>query len=214
MLICPRELICPRRHRKIVCEKFSLEFHITIAIQKYLGSHPPLQDHRSKGHRSKDRRSKDRRSKDHRSKERRSKDHRSKTTGTKTTKEIEAMPMQEGDEFVSFKAFKAAMQDWAMAGVQKFNLRYKKSDSSRNVVVCAHDDCPFRISATFSSTRQCVVVVSIGEEHNCVGAGQISHSPSSQQTWLQRILPAALPSTSLQLLGQLLMLLSFITMLQ
>ena len=102
------------------------------------------------------------------------------------------MPMQEGDEFVSFKAFKAAMQDWAMAGAHKFNLRYKKSDSSRNVVVCAHDDCPFRISATFSSTRQCVVVVSIGEEHNCVGAGQISHGPSSQQTWLQRILPATL----------------------
>ena len=35
-------------------------------------------------------------------------------------------------------------------------------------------------------------MVSIGEEHNCVGAGQISHSPSSQQSWLQRILPAAL----------------------
>jgi hypothetical protein len=102
------------------------------------------------------------------------------------------MPMQEGDEFVDFKAFKAAMQDWAMTGVHKFNFRYKKSDSSRNVVVCAHDNCPFRISATYSSTRQCVVVVSIGEEHNCIGAGQISHGPSSQQTWLQRILPTTL----------------------
>ena len=81
------------------------------------------------------------------------------------------MPMQEGDEFVNSKASKAAMQDWAMAGAHKINLRYKKSDSSRNVVVCAHDNCPFRTSATFSSTRQCVVVVSIGEEHNCAGAG-------------------------------------------
>ena len=90
------------------------------------------------------------------------------------------MPMQEGDEFVNFKAFKAAMQDWTMAGARKFNFRYK-SDSSRNVVVCAHDNCPFRISATYSSTRQCVVVVPIGKEHNCIGAGQISHGPSSQQ---------------------------------
>ena len=102
------------------------------------------------------------------------------------------MLMQEGDEFVDFKAFKAAMQDWAMTGVPKFNFRYKKSDSSRNVVVCAHDNCPFRISATYSSTRQCVVVVSIGEEHNCISAVQISHGPSSQPTWLQRILPTTL----------------------
>ena len=87
--------------------------------------------------------------------------------------------MQEGDEFVNFKAFKAAMQDWTMAGARKFNFRYK-SDSSRNVVVCAHDNCPFRISATYS-TRQCVVVVPIGKEHNCIGAGQIIHGPSSQQ---------------------------------
>ena len=49
------------------------------------------------------------------------------------------MPMQEGDEFVNFKAFKAAMQNGAMAGAHKFDLRYKKSDSSCNVVICAHD---------------------------------------------------------------------------
>ena len=64
------------------------------------------------------------------------------------------MPMQEGDQFVDFKAFKAAMQDWAMTGAHKFNFCYKKSDSLRNVV-CADDNCPFRISATYSSTRQC-----------------------------------------------------------
>ena len=34
------------------------------------------------------------------------------------------MPMQE-DEFVNFKDFKAAMQDWEMAGAHKFNFRYK-----------------------------------------------------------------------------------------
>ena len=83
------------------------------------------------------------------------------------------------------------MQDWAMAGVHKFNFRHEKSDSSRNAVY-AHDNCLFRISATYSSTSQCVVMVSVGEEHNCIGTGQISHGPSSQQTWLQRILPTTL----------------------
>ena len=102
------------------------------------------------------------------------------------------MPVQEGDQFVDFKAFKAAMQDWSTTGAHKFNFRYKKSNSLRNIVVCAHDDCPFRVSAIYSSTRQCVVVVSIGGKHNCIGAGQIGCGPSSQQTWLQRILPTSL----------------------
>ena len=44
------------------------------------------------------------------------------------------MPMQEGDQFVDFKAFKAAMQDWSVAGAYKFNFRYKKSDALRNIV--------------------------------------------------------------------------------
>lgn len=98
------------------------------------------------------------------------------------------MLMQEGDQVVDSKAFRAATQDWSMARAHKFNFRYKKSDSSRNVV-CTYDSCPFRSSATYSTTRQCVGVVSIGGEHNCIGAGRISHSPSSLQTWLQRLLP-------------------------
>ena len=73
------------------------------------------------------------------------------------------MLMQEGDQFVDFKAFKAAMQDWSVAGAHKFNFRYKNSDSLRNIVVCAHDDCPFRVRATHIPTRQCVVVASVGE---------------------------------------------------
>ena len=57
---------------------------------------------------------------------RRSKDHAApKTIAPKTTDEINTVPMQEGDQFVDFKAFKAAMQDWAMGGVHKFNFRYK-----------------------------------------------------------------------------------------
>ena len=54
-----------------------------------------------------------------------------------------------------------------------------------------HYNYPFRISAAYSTTRQCVEVVSIGGEHNCIGAGQIGHGPS-QQTRLQRCLPMTL----------------------
>ena len=102
------------------------------------------------------------------------------------------MPMHEGDQFVDFKAFKAAMQNWSVAGAHKINFRYKKLDSWRKIVACAHDDCPFRVRATYIPTRQCVVVASVGGEHNCIGAGQIGYSPSSQQTWLRHILPTAL----------------------
>ena len=38
------------------------------------------------------------------------------------------MPMQEGDQFVNFKDFKAAMQDWPMAGAHKSNFRYYDCD--------------------------------------------------------------------------------------
>ena len=46
------------------------------------------------------------------------------------------------------------------------------------------------------TTRQCVV----GGVHNCISTGQISHAPSSQQTWLQG---DGTPSTSPQVLARL-----------
>ena len=60
--------------------------------------------------------------------------------------------MQEGNEFINFRAFKAAVQYWAVTGTHKFNFRYQKS---HNVVDCAFENC---IKATYSSTRQYVVV--------------------------------------------------------
>ena len=65
--------------------------------------------------------------------------------------EIDTIPMQEGAEFANFKAFKAAKQDWAVAWAHKFNFA-TKSDFTRNVV-CAYDNCAFRINATDTSVR-------------------------------------------------------------
>ena len=87
------------------------------------------------------------------------------------------MSMQE-DRFVNSKAFKAAMQDWSVAGAHNLSHRYKNLDSSRNVV-WAYDNRPFCVSAAYPTARQCAVVVSIGGEHSCIGAGQIGHGPCS-----------------------------------
>ena len=97
------------------------------------------------------------------------------------------MAMREGDRFVDFKAFKTAMQDWGLSGNTKFNIRYQKSDSSRNIVVCAEAGCPFRIYAVLSGNKEYVSVATVLDEHNCAGAAP------SQQTWLQRILPTTIP---------------------
>ena len=44
----------------------------------------------------------------------------------------------------------------------KYNIRYQKSDSSRNIVVCARAGCPFRVYAVLSGNRK---YVSVG--HRC-----------------------------------------------
>ena len=92
----------------------------------------------------------------------RSKHHRSKNY-----QKDRHMQTYEGDEYANFKAFKAITE------AHKFNFRCKKSDSSR-YAACAHDNCPFRINVTYSSTRQCFMVVLVGGEHNCIGTGKLA----------------------------------------
>jgi hypothetical protein len=36
-------------------------------------------------------------------------------------------------------------------------------------MVCAYEDCPFRVYAGYSSARKCVIVSSVDEQHTCVG---------------------------------------------
>ena len=50
-------------------------------------------------------------------------------------------PMEVGDEFVDFKAFKAAMADWSINGAHKFTFRHQKSGKARSIVVCARAGC-------------------------------------------------------------------------
>ena len=68
------------------------------------------------------------------------------------------MPIEVGDEFIDFRAFKAAMSDWSITGEHKFTFRYQKPDKTRNIVVCAHADCSFRVYAAMNRGRGMVEV--------------------------------------------------------
>ena len=93
---------------------------------------------------------------------------------------------------MDFAVFKVAMQDWAIGGAHKFAIRYKKSDATRNVVICTQQDCPFRISATFDKTHGCVKVIIVNDEHVGVGVAPIRRAVANSQAWLQRILPTTI----------------------
>ena len=93
-------------------------------------------------------------------------------------------PIEEGQEFVDFAAFKVAMQDWAVGGAHIFTIRYQRSDATRNVVICAQKDCPFRVSATFNKTLGCAKVAKVKDEHIYVGAAPVGCTVYGSQVWL------------------------------
>ena len=58
-----------------------------------------------------------------------------------------AMPIGVGDEFVDFKAFKAAIADWSMNGKHKFSFPYQKSDNEKH---CGMHPCRLFLPCVFS----------------------------------------------------------------
>ena len=82
---------------------------------------------------------------------------------------------------MDFAAFKVAMQDWAAGAAHKFTVRYQRSDATRNVVICAQQDCSLRISATFNQTLGCVKVAKVKDEHKCMGAAAVRRAVSSSR---------------------------------
>ena len=90
-------------------------------------------------------------------------------------------------DFVAFKV-QVAMQDWAVGGTHKLAIRYQKSGIARDVVICAQQDYPFRISETFQDTGLCQSCQARAE-HICVGAYPVGRAVPSSQAWLQRIIP-------------------------
>lgn len=83
------------------------------------------------------------------------------------------------------------MQDWAVGGTHILAIRYQKSGIARDVVICAQQDYPFRISATFKDTGLCQSCQARAE-HICVGAAPVKHAVSSIRAWLQTTFPTAI----------------------
>ena len=83
--------------------------------------------------------------------------------------------------------FKTAMRMWAVSDPRKFTYRFKKSDKTRNNVVCIHagKGCPFKVNATFSTLKECVAVIVVEDDHTCVGTAPVQRSIASTQAWLQ-----------------------------
>ena len=59
------------------------------------------------------------------------------------------------------------MADCSIAGEHKFTFRYRKSAKTRNIVLCAHACCSFRVYAAVDKCRGMVKVVFVNRNHIC-----------------------------------------------
>ena len=106
--------------------------------------------------------------------------------------------MREGVRFVDFKAFEAAIQYCDLSGHTKFNTRYQKSDSSRNIV-CSRAGCPFRVYAVLSGNKK-YFIDAVALHHRVTVSYQAAHKAKKtilgnglqQQGNQFRLLPAYL----------------------
>lgn len=57
------------------------------------------------------------------------------------------------------------MADWLIAGEYKFTFRYQKSKKARNIAVCAHADCPFRMYAATNKDSDMVKAIAVNPNH-------------------------------------------------
>ena len=65
-------------------------------------------------------------------------------------------PLEKGQQFSSFKAFKEAVGEWSIE--EKFTARVNESDSTRVVYRCAISECSFSVRAFFNKKEKCVEV--------------------------------------------------------
>jgi len=93
-----------------------------------------------------------------------------------------------GDQFATFIEFKAAMAEWSAR--EHFDIRYKKSDNSVNLVVCWVEECTFRIRAQKKAKVGCIEVTVLNNTHTaCVGLLPSKRRSVSTQTFLQATVP-------------------------
>jgi hypothetical protein len=80
------------------------------------------------------------------------------------------------------------MAEWS-AG-EHFDIRYKKSDSPVNLVVCWVEDCAIRIRAQKKTKIGCIEVTVLNNTHTaCVGLLPSKRRSVSTKTFLQETVP-------------------------
>src|SRR5271167_3895849 len=89
--------------------------------------------------------------------------------------------------FGSLCDFKEALRNWAI--VEKFNFRWKFSDSQRAKAICVHPDCPFTVRCNFYEKKAIAKVTVLVSDHNCIGNPTTPRSQASRVDWLLGALP-------------------------
>jgi MuDR family transposase len=83
--------------------------------------------------------------------------------------------------------FIEALRNWAI--VEKFDFRWKFSDSQRAKANCVHPDCPFTIRCNYYEKEAIVKVTVLVSNHNCIGNPTTARSQASRLDWLLGALP-------------------------
>lgn len=93
-----------------------------------------------------------------------------------------------GDQFATFIEFKVAMAEWSAR--EHFDIRYKKSENSVNLVFCWVEECTFPIQAQKKAKIGCIDVTVLSNTHTtCVGLLPSKRRSVSTQTFLQEPVP-------------------------
>lgn len=75
-----------------------------------------------------------------------------------------------GDQFPSFKEFKAAVADWSIK--EKFFYNVYKSDKVRTIIRCRAVACSFTVRAFWKMEEDIVEVGKVDPIHICYGSGE------------------------------------------
>jgi hypothetical protein len=96
--------------------------------------------------------------------------------------------LQINQTFDSLPDFKEALRNWAI--VEKFNFRWKFSDSQCAKANCVHHpDCQFTVRCNYYDKKAIAKITVLNSNHNCMGNPTIPRSQASRLDWLLGALP-------------------------
>ncbi|KAK1256920.1 hypothetical protein QJS04_geneDACA016417 [Acorus gramineus] len=91
-----------------------------------------------------------------------------------------------GQEFDNANGFREALRKYAIA--RGFVYSFVKNESNRVTVKCRGEECPWRIHASRTSTKQNFVIKNMIDEHTCEGWISRESHPRATQRWVANII--------------------------